>query len=425
MTNKTSIAEARRFERSFDSGSPAKLGGLLTSAVTPRLAVICDLLEENWPSMDLVAEMVVATLQRSEGFGVQASRVRPDMVRRFSGVRPFRNVRLAVNADRFLNRFWDYPRSLGGLSRAYDLFHIVDHSYAHLVHALPPHRTIVTCHDLDAFRCLVEPDGERRGLPYKKMAARILSGLRKAAHVTCVSATTRDELLRYRLVPPDRLSVIANGVHPVFSAGPDPKADEEAARLLGPASHTPADLLHVGSTVPRKGIEVLLRLFAEVRTQHPGTRLVRVGGQFTRNQERLATDLEISDATVVLPVVSREVLAAVYRRASLVLLPSRREGFGLPVIEALACNTPVVASDLSVIREVGGDVVEYCRPDVVADWTRVIVRLLQERATQPAAWQARRRAGRARAERFDWTNHTTRMVEVYTAVLNGTVPVCA
>ena len=204
---------------SFDSGSPAKLGSPLTSAVTPRLAVICDLLEENWPSMDLVAEMVVATLERSEGFGVQASRVRPDMVRRFSGVRLFRNMRLAVNADRFLNRFWDYPRSLGGLSHAYDLFHIVDHSYAHLVHALPPHRTIVTCHDLDAFRCLVEPDGERRGLPYKKMAARILSGLRKAAHVTCDSAATRDELLRYRLVPPDRLSVISLGVHPVFRRG--------------------------------------------------------------------------------------------------------------------------------------------------------------------------------------------------------------
>ena len=410
---------------SFDNESPAKLGSLLTSAVTPRLAVICDLLEENWPSMDLVAEMVVATLQRSEGFGVQASRIRPTMVRRFTRVPPFRSARLALSADRLLNRFWDYPRLLADIPREYDLFHIVDHSYAHLVHALPPHRTIVTCHDLDAFRCLVEPDGERRGLPYKKMAARILSGLRKAAHVTCISAATRDELLRYRLVPPERLSVISLGVHPVFSVGPDPKADEEAARLLGPASHTPADLLHVGSTVPRKGIELLLRLFAEVRTQYPETRLVRVGGQFTRNQERLAADLEISDATVVLPIVSREVLAAVYRRAALVLLPSRREGFGLPVVEALACNTPVVASDLSAIREVAGDVVEYCRPDAVADWTLVISRLLQERATQPTAWQARRRVGRARAERFDWTNHTTRMVEVYTAVLNGTVPVCA
>ncbi|MEE9208752.1 MAG: glycosyltransferase, partial [Gemmatimonadota bacterium] len=322
MTNTASVAEARGLRESFDSESPAKRGVLLTSAVTPRLAVICDLLDENWPSMDLVAEMLLTTLQRSEAPGIRASRVRPDMVRRFSRMGPFRNGRLAVNADRFLNRFWDYPRLLADIPREYDLFHIVDHSYAHLVHALPPHRTIVTCHDLDAFRCLVEPDGERRGLPYKKMATRILSGLRKAAHVTCDSAATRDEPLRYWLVPPDRLSVISLGVHPVFSAGPDPKADEEAARLLGPTSHAPADLLHVGSTVPRKGIELLLRLFAEVRTQYPGTRLVRVGGQFSRSQERLATDLEIRDAVVVLPTLSREVLAAVYRRAALVLLPS-------------------------------------------------------------------------------------------------------
>ena len=393
--------------------------------MSTRLAIVCDLLEENWPSMDLVAEMLLTTLQRSEALGIRASRVRPDMVRRFSRVRPLRNMRLAVNADRFLNRFWDYPRSLEGLSHAYDLFHIVDHSYAHLVHVLPPHRTIVTCHDLDAFRSLIEPGGDTRRFLYKTMAARSLSGLRKAAHVTCVSAATRDELLRYRLVPPDRLSVIANGVHPVFSAAVDPKADEEAARLLGPANHARADLLHVGSTIPRKGIELLLRVFGEVRTQYPETRLVRVGGQFSRSQERLAADLEIRDAVVVLPTLSREELAAVYRRAALVLLPSRREGFGLPVVEALACNTPVVASDLSAIREVAGDVVEYCRPDVVADWTRVIARLLQERASHPAAWQARRRAGRARAERFDWTKHATRMVEVYTAVLNATIQVCA
>ena len=61
------------------------------------------------------------------------------------------------------------------------------------------------------------------------------------------------------------------------------------------------------------------------------------------------------DAIVVLPFVDRATLAAVYRRAALALLPSEREGFGLPLVEALACGTPVVASDIPVLREVGGD----------------------------------------------------------------------
>ena len=62
----------------------------------------------------------------------------------------------------------------------------------------------------------------------------------------------------------------------------------------------------------------------------------------------------------MLPFLDRATLAAVYRRSALVLLPSEREGFGLPVLEALACGTPVVASDIDALREVGGDAVRYC-----------------------------------------------------------------
>src|SRR5262249_58441189 len=97
------------------------------------------------------------------------------------------------NADRLLNRFWDYPRLLGRLARrgGFDLFHLVDHSYAQLVLALPPGRVVVTCHDLDAFRCLLEPGREPRPAWFRAMARRTLGGLRRAAFIACDSEATR------------------------------------------------------------------------------------------------------------------------------------------------------------------------------------------------------------------------------------------
>ncbi len=133
----------------------------------------------------------------------------------------------------------------------------------------------------------------------------------------------------------------------------EPSADIDAARLLGPRGGF-VDLLHVGSTIARKRIDVLLRVFDSLRSAHRQLRLMRVGGPFTAAQQALVRELGLGDAVVVLPALDRSTLASVYRRSALLLMPSEREGFGLPVLEALACGTPVVASDVAALREVGG-----------------------------------------------------------------------
>ena len=124
---------------------------------------------------------------------------------------------------------------------------------------------------------------------------------------------------------------------------------------------------------------------------------IRVGGPFTAEQRALVRDLGLEPFIVVLPFLDRATLAAVYRRSALVLLPSEREGFGLPVLEALACGTPVVASDIDALREVGGDAVQYCPPEDVEAWTTTVARALTERGERPAQWTApaarRQRAG--------------------------------
>jgi glycosyltransferase involved in cell wall biosynthesis len=384
-----------------------------------RLAVVCDLVEENWPSMDLVADMLLEHLQNERADAVEAHRIRPPMRRVFSRAHG-PNGRIAFNADRFLNRFWEYPRRLRRLRSDFDVFHVVDHSYAQLVHELPAERTVVTCHDLDTFRCLLDPASDPRPMPFQRMMVRVLRGLQRAGHVCCDSHAVRRELLSHGLVPAERVSVLHNGVDPVCSPGPDPAADDDAERLLGSPNGGGLEILHVGSPViPRKRIDVLLRVFAAVRTELPGTRLVRVGGPFTSDQWRLAQRLGVDDDVTVLPRLERRVLSSVYRRADLVLQPSSAEGFGLPVLEALACGTPVVASDLPVLREVGGEAVTYCPSGNEQRWVEAVVRLLAEKRADPERWRARRLAGLARAARFSWSRHAETMTGVYRKLLGS------
>jgi glycosyltransferase involved in cell wall biosynthesis len=232
--------------------------------------------------------------------------------------------------------------------------------------------------------------------------------------VPCDSHATRTSLIELAGFPPEQLSVIPNGADTAGWDAADGHADFEAARVLGPKR--PVELLHVGSTIPRKRIDVLLDVFAAVRRVRPEARLVRVGGPFTAEQRIRVRELDLTDAIVVLPFLDRATLAAVYRRAVVALLPSEREGFGLPLVEALACGTPVVASDIPVLREVGSDAVEYRPVGDVDAWSRAILALIAERDGSPAMWQSRRTAGVARASQFSWSTYAAAVAAVYRQV---------
>ena len=376
-----------------------------------RVAVICNFVEERWPSMDLVGDMLCSHLAVNCGDELIATQIRPAFKERCTRV--FEKP-LARNADLILNRFVDYPAWLRSRAREYDLFHVVDHSYSQLLHTLPAGRTVVTCHDLDTFRCVLEPERDRRPRWFRAMSRRILDGFRRAAHVIAVSETTRDELLRHRLFPAERISAVSNGVHPACSPQADGPADLAAAGLLPGPPGTPW-LLSVGSTSPRKRLDVLLRVFAAVKRVLPEAGLVRVGG-LSLELEQLATELNIRPAIVTLPFLTRDLLAAVYRRAALLLQTSDAEGFGLPVVEAMASGCPVAASDIPVLREIGGTAVTYCPVANVAFWQDAVVQLLREREHQPEAWARRQCRVAAHAERFSWAENARQTAVIYNRV---------
>jgi glycosyltransferase involved in cell wall biosynthesis len=360
-----------------------------------KVALLCDSPDEQWPSMDLVGQMHAAQLTAQ---GVPFEAFAP----------PIRRRTPSFSLDRLLFRFGDYPAMVRRLQ--FDVFHVVDHSYSQLLHVLPPGRTVVTCHDIDTFRSVLEPRRDPRGPAFRLMTSRILSGFRKAAHVACDSIATYDEIRKFDLLPVARLSVVPLGVHPSCSPDPDEAADRAATELLN--GFTGPALLHVGSTIARKRIDLLLRIFAAVHAQRPDIRFIRVGGPLTQPQRELAQELGLDGLIRELPFLDRPVLAAIYRRSCLVLQPSDAEGFGLPVAEAMACGTPVIASDLPVLREVGGPAAVYCPPGNESIWTSEVLQLLT------SSLHPLRAASLLQASHFSWVDYTKKMSDVYNGLLN-------
>lgn len=392
----------------------------MTTAL-PRVALISDLREEQWHSMDLVSELLLAGLRDPALRAVDATELCPRLVPRATRLPLAGDVRRVATADRIVNRFWDYPRWLRPRAADFDLFHVVDHSYAHLALDLPADRTLVMCHDLDAFAAALPGSGARSPLA-RMMASRLLAGIRRAARVVCGSRTICNAVIEARIVPASRIVVVPYGVHPSCSPRADWLADAEAEARLGPLDSEVPELLHVGSVVPRKRIDLLLDVFAAVRARHPRARLVRVGGALTAAQQRQAARLGVAEQIVTLPFIDRRVLAAVYRRAALVLQPSEREGFGLPVAEAMACGTPVVASLLPALNEVGGCAAVYCRVGDARVWSETVNSLLDERERRPEMWRRRQSDALRAARRFDPVDHARGMLAVYRDMLPGRIP---
>jgi glycosyltransferase involved in cell wall biosynthesis len=384
----------------------------------PRIAVVSDLAEERWHSMDLVAEILMLGLRQPGMRVADVEQVRPAMVKRLTLLPAVGRTRTAQTMDRIINRVWDYGRWLQPRMAEFDLFHIVDHSYAHLVTELPPGRSLVMCHDIDAFAGVL-PGTRAESTIGRVLARRLLNGLIASRKIVCGSYATRNALMSSGIVPASQIAVVPYGVHPSCRPAADPRADQEATTLLGPYDAGCPEILHVGSTIPRKRIDVLLGVFAALRQRHQSLRLVRVGGAFTRSQQRQVDRLGIGSYIRVLPFLERRVLASVYRRAAVVLQPSEREGFGLPVAEAKACGAAVVASDLPPLREVGGDGTTYCPVGDISAWTSAVSAMLDERMFNQGAWRARCAANLIDARRFDALEHARLMIEVYRELLPG------
>ncbi len=361
-----------------------------------RLAILPDFREEDWPSMDFCAEMLVEHLEKRPLDRLAASRWNPTYRRRIAAIPFFGSRGSARNLDRLFNRFVTYPGFVKREAQRADFFHLCDHSYAHLLHALPSGRAGVFCHDLDTFRSILAPEREPRPRWFRAMTRRVLSGFEKAAIVFCTTEAIRAELIANNLADASKIIVAHNGIAPEFTPhGPLPGISTRY-------------LLHVGSCIARKRIDVLLDCFAAVAKVTTDLTLLQIGGEWTPAQREQIILLGIASRIEQRRGISRGELAEYYRGTQLVLQPSEAEGFGLPIVEALASGAPVIAADIPVLREVGGDAAVYAPVGDVAKWVEVVGSILRDPSRLPE-----RQSRLVWASRFSWAKQAETIADAY------------
>jgi glycosyltransferase involved in cell wall biosynthesis len=232
-----------------------------------------------------------------------------------------------------------------------------------------------------------------------------------ARKVIADSVATKVTLERYTSVPPDRIAVVPLGVGGAFRRLPD---DGLNLRASIDVSGRPAVLLHVATKYGYKNTEGLLHALAELRSRlERDAILVRVGAPLSPDEMQLAARLGVAGAIRYVGVVDDETLIQWYNAADLFVFPSLWEGFGWPPLEAMACGTPVVASDVPAIAEVVGDAGILVPLHDPAAFARAAERVLMD----PALAATLRQRGIARASHFTWARSAAATVAVYDEVL--------
>jgi glycosyltransferase involved in cell wall biosynthesis len=231
----------------------------------------------------------------------------------------------------------------------------------------------------------------------------------KADHIFTVSEYSKRQIVEHLDVPAEKVTVTYNGVGPQFFPEPHVTAMQTVQRECGV---TRPYVLYVGNLKPHKNIDGLLRAFVLVWSRTAGNcELLIVGDDTSEGAalRQLATDLGVRDAVRFAGNVSDDVLRSAYSAAEVTVLPSFEEGFGLPVVESMACGTPVTCSRAASLPEVAGVAAEYFEPHDVESIAAVMERLLQSQEDRARL----RRLGFSNARRFTWAACAERHLSIY------------
>jgi len=202
-----------------------------------------------------------------------------------------------------------------------------------------------------------------------------------------------------------KVTVIPEAADVRFSPVRDAAAEAAWQTQLG---IRPPYVLYLGQWKAYKNLPLLVQAFSAVRETHPTAQLV-IAGDDPRHPEVREAAGRLPQGSVVFPGrVPESGIPDLYRAAAVVVLPSRAEGFGLPVIEAMACGVPIVCSDLPVLREVGNSTAIYCDPADASAFARAIASVLDS-----DGMPALRRRGIERASTFTWQKAAAQMSELF------------
>lgn len=353
-------------------------------------------------SMDVYADGIVAGLKA----------VRPDWeIKEIKPIPVDRSSKsLSLRVQKAYERFWAFPRQVQKQAANFDIVHIVDHSEGHIVKGLQSSSSsvVVTCHDLINYYYPKNLQGAVR-VPFLSDGLWKLSirGLKQASYVFNVSDATAKDVNHILNIPFDRMSVVHNAVESVFRTIPEPEIAAFRNQLGAPKEA--CCLLNVGSDHPRKNIDAVLDVLAVLESKNIPVQLWKVGSDFTTKQANWIQQQDLSAHVKYLGNPDASTLIEIYNAANVLLAPSLHEGFGLTLLESLACGTPVITSNTSAMPEVVGDAGILVSPNDVEAMASHVIQL----HTDTKYRQNLVEKGLDRVRKFTWEKTSEQIACVY------------
>jgi len=271
---------------------------------------------------------------------------------------------------------------------------------------IKPGHFVVTVHDLFPFQF---PEIHSGPLPRSVNQMLMRNAVRRAERIITPSRATALAVKQSFPRSADRVVAIPEATDDRFTSRRDPEAESAWQMRLGIRSPY---IFYLGQWKAYKNLPILLEAFGRLRRTHPHSQLV-IAGDDPRHPEVPQRAAALPEGSVVLPGrLPESAVPDLYRGAALVVLPSRAEGFGLPVIEAMACGVPVVCSDLPVLREIADGIAIFCDPADPAAFADAMASILDTPDNG-----TRRQLGIERARAFTWERAARQTVEAYELAL--------
>ena len=317
---------------------------------------------------------------------------------------------------KYYQRYWQYPQIIS--RQKFDIVHIVDHSDGHFAYWLKDNDIpiAITCHDLINF---YQPENinQQAKLPFlsTKIWQYAVKGLCEANKIITVSHNTAQDVTKILNIESEKLKTIPDAVESVFQ--PLPQGEIKALRQQYGLSPQTFCLLHVGSNHPRKNVFSILKTLAVLKQRSLDVNFLKAGGDFTDVEKQYIKDRNLANSVSYLGKPDKATLVEIYNAADVLISPSLYEGFGITILEAMACGTPVITSNLTSLPEVAGDaaiLVEPLNIDAIVD----AVRLIQKKADLR---QSLIDKGFARAKLFTWEKTAEAVARLYETLVNQKV----
>jgi glycosyltransferase involved in cell wall biosynthesis len=311
-------------------------------------------------------------------------------------------------SDDWIARLWQrlrLPAPVEMVTGGVDIFYSPDF-------VLPPTcrktRTLLTIHDL-SFRYFPEAFVPSLRVYLKRVVPRSIA---RADLVLADSAHTRSDIISLFGAAPDKIQVLYGGVDHRFNPNPEPGERERLQSRYGIGVRP--YVLSVGTLQPRKNYVRLIEAFAQVKTfKLADPQLLIAGGRGWLYEDIFAEAAKYGDLVRILGFVDDADLPSLYRSAALFVFPSLYEGFGFPVLEAMACGVPTISSNASSLPEVAGDAALLVDPLSVGALVEAMTGVL-ENAALSAGMISR---GLVQAARFTWERGARQLVKTFERLL--------